>query len=383
MPDKPSEGDTSLHALLPHLIQDKHPSLIVLDEDLRICHAEGKHADGLVVGDKATEQLFWLVGYEDHLQKLCRSEEQDLILNDIGIMPTDGGPVTYVAIRGMPAADGRAALLLLDSDDTTSIRAALMQQHNELKLIQSELVRARNTAEQATRAKSAFVANVSHELRTPLNIIIGNAEILGEHAEIFSEDERKKFAEDTLDSGKYLLQLVNDLLDLAKAEAGRLDLVEDIVDLRNLIESAITMVAGLPAAAPYTINVRLPSVVPAVYVDDLRLKQVLINLLTNAVNYGGGSGEILTTLEENEDGALICKISDRGPGMSAEELEQVMEPFVQGKRGGNNRAQGTGLGLPMVQSLVAMHGGKFEILSTPGSGTTAVVKLPAERVRHV
>jgi two-component system cell cycle sensor histidine kinase PleC len=258
-----------------------------------------------------------------------------------------------------------------------SIRYAMERKRTEALLQESK-----EEAEAANRSKTAFLSNVSHELRTPLAVILGNAEILRDR-DLTEMDpaEVKALMADIDGNGRYLLDLINDLLDLSKAEADQIDLIEDKVDLGAIIEDALALAAGLPKAADLALSCDLDPALPTLYADAKRLKQILVNLLTNAVKFtpAGGRVTVVTALDYLSRPRI--EINDTGIGIHADDLARISEPFAQAaaSQGGESLA-GTGLGLPLTKRLTELHGGTIDLASTPGVGTTVTLTFPAERV---
>ncbi|MCA8907466.1 MAG: HAMP domain-containing histidine kinase [Rhodospirillaceae bacterium] len=241
---------------------------------------------------------------------------------------------------------------------------------------------ARDAAELANEAKSTFLANVSHELRTPLNAILGFSEmiklgILGHEPAV----RQTQYAGFIHDSGRHLLDLINDLLDLSKAEAGRLTLHEEEVDLGAVVEDCIRLLSPAADQAGVTIAARHDDFEGATLrADDRKLRQILLNLLSNAMKFTPQGGRVTLAADNAPDGGLTLSVVDTGAGMTADELEQAMLPFVQVGDAHNRQVPGTGLGLPLTKQLVELHGGRLEMDSAPGRGTTATVHVPKERV---
>jgi len=244
----------------------------------------------------------------------------------------------------------------------------------------AELARARDAAEAANKAKTGFLANMSHELRTPLNAIIGFAEVL--ENEVMGElghRRYKDYARDVRESGQHLLALINDLLDLSKAEAGRLELDEDEVNLAGAIRQSIAMVQPRADTNGVALTESLPGETPILYADQRKIKQILINLLTNAVKFTESGGEVRVCLTWADEEPVIS-VRDDGIGIAQEDLDRIMQPFAQVDTSMNRKYEGTGLGLPLVNSLVELHGGTMTIDSKPGTGTRVDVHLPSSRV---
>ncbi len=236
----------------------------------------------------------------------------------------------------------------------------------------------RRKAEAANQIKSMFLATASHELRTPLNSIIGYSSMLAESERVPPEKIRE-FARSIEQSGQHLLQLINELLDLTKIEAGRFDLRNEKVDLAALIGAAIDATLGL--ARPKNIDVQPPAPCTAVLRGDRRaLLQILLNLLSNAVKFTPAGGRIDLSVGHLPDGGLELRVRDNGPGIPAEALETVFVPFERLRGPAAVEVPGTGLGLAISRGLADLHGGTLHLESTPGAGTTAVLTLPPTRV---
>jgi len=276
-------------------------------------------------------------------------------------------------------SEAGAIALLLRSLFVVGVGYFLVQQLRWREAAQTELVRAKETAESANRAKSAFLANMSHELRTPLNAIIGFSEIIKTQTFGPRSERYPDYAGHIFHSGKHLLALISDILNLSKMEAGRLALHEEEVDLAPLVDSCITLVETQARQAKIQISVSLDEQVRSIRADDRRLRQVLINLLSNAVKFTPEGGHIrISSTQEN--GGLAIAVSDSGIGMAPEDIPKAMTPFVQVDSKIRRKQEGTGLGLPLAKQLVELHGGTFRIDSKVDGGTTVTFVLPPERI---
>lgn len=239
---------------------------------------------------------------------------------------------------------------------------------------------ARQSAERANVSKSEFLRTVTHELRSPLNAMIGFSDVIA--AARFGpigDDRYRSCAADIRMASQHMLSLVNDLLDLARVEAGQYQLIETTVGADEIVERAIRFAATEASARSMTLTCSAVDA-PCIRVDERVILQCTLNLIVNAIRYGHAGGRIAVTAGTTADGGAVIEVADDGPGIAAEDLERVMRPFerVLGER--QREIRGSGLGLPIVRRLVELHGGTFTLSSAVGAGTTARIELPKERV---
>ena len=251
----------------------------------------------------------------------------------------------------------------------------------ELEVAKSMSDEARRRAEEANLAKSRFLASMSHELRTPLNAILGFSEVMS--TEVLGPLDNPVYKEYTGDihrSGQHLLNLINEILDLSRIEAGKYDLSEDTVNLVDIADDCIGMVQLRARQKNITISEQFERGMPALWADEKALRQVILNLLSNAVKFTPQGGEVMVKAGWTAGGGQYVAIKDNGPGIPEEEIPIVLSAFGQGSIAIKSAEQGTGLGLPIVQAILAKHNGEFILKSKLREGTEAIAILPAKRV---
>jgi len=234
-------------------------------------------------------------------------------------------------------------------------------------------------AQAADSAKSKFLANMAHELRTPLNAIIGFSEII-HRDNVQAREHYPEYAGYIHSSGTLLLTTIDEMLDFARIETGKIELEEQTVDLDELIRSAITTIQPTAQERSVEIHFNLMQSPAIVRVDRVRFQQILLNLLSNAVKFTKPGGCIEITREFETGGDVLISVSDTGIGISPAQLKKVLEPFEQVEDYLTRENGGTGLGLPIAKSLIELHGGELVLSSDLGMGTTATLRLPSDRV---
>ncbi len=251
----------------------------------------------------------------------------------------------------------------------------------ERRQAETALREAKNQAEVANRAKTDFLANMSHELRTPLNAIIGFAEVMeGEVFGALGAEQYLEYARNIRDSGRHLLEIINDILDVARVEAGRVTLNEEDVALDGVVKGALRLVQERAHVAGIRLTAEGLETAPHVRGDARRLKQVLLNLLSNALKFTDPGGAVTVRISHSREKAVSLSVTDTGIGMTEQQAAEALIPFQQADSRLQRRFEGTGLGLPLSRAFAELHHGTLDITSHPGVGTRVTVTLPADRI---
>ena len=251
----------------------------------------------------------------------------------------------------------------------------------ELETAKSISDEARRRAEEANLAKSRFLATMSHELRTPLNAILGFSEIMqNEVLGPIGHKNYKEYVGDIHTSGQHLLNLINEILDLSRIEAGRYELHEEPVNLVHVAEDCVNLLQIKARSKNIAIAQNFARGLPRLWVDDRAVRQIALNLLSNAIKFTPSGGEIAITVAATPEGGQTLSVRDNGPGIPPEEIPIVLSSFGQGSIAHKNAERGAGLGLPIVQALMSTHDGTFELKSKLRQGTEAIATFPQSRV---
>ncbi|WP_340118893.1 PAS domain-containing sensor histidine kinase [Pelagibius sp. 7325] len=352
--------------------------IVGLDADGRVTFANpaaarllGRGLEEMIGGD-----------VEDFLRPLQEGGGEEL---PIAATLTDGRArqVEKTVIRGADGAPLPVRLAVTPVERRlSSLRAVVVFDDITSQIAaQRSLRRAAEEAEAANRSKSNFLAHMSHELRTPLNAIIGFSEVMAEETlGTLNHPQYHEYARHIHVSGQHLLSLINDLLDLSKIEAGKLELWEEEVDCGSLVQRCRVFIEDAAQNKGLALTLRVAEGLPSLRCDARKLKQVLVNLLSNAVKFTPAGGRVLLEAESDGAAGIVVRVSDTGIGIAPENIVKVMSPFGQVHEALNRDTQGTGLGLPLSRALVELHGGRLTLESELGKGTTARVELPGRAV---
>jgi PAS domain S-box-containing protein len=286
-------------------------------------------------------------------------------------------------VIGREASGGGLPLFMtLGRLSSSASYCAVIRDITQWKRTEEELKSAKRAAETANAHKSDFLAKVSHEIRTPLNAIIGFSEMMSnERFGPIGNQRYIEYANDISRSGRHVLDIVNDLLDISKIEAGEMDLDFTAVRLNATVSDAISLLQPQANSQRVIVRTALSDRLPDVVADTRSVKQILINILANAIKFTSAGGQIVVSTSYEPNGCVVLRIRDTGIGMTREELEQAMKPFKQAPSGAaRQRGEGTGLGLPLTKAMTEANRATFSVSSTPNEGTLVEISFPSQRV---
>ena len=264
--------------------------------------------------------------------------------------------------------------------DGTEKFCAVFRDITQWKRAEEDLTNAKREAEKASSAKSEFLAKVSHEIRTPLNAVLGFAEVMMEERFGAIDNERyRQYVKDIHTSGQHVISLVNDLLDLSKIEAGKLELNFASVDLNDAVQQCVAIMQPQANRERIIIRTSLSPTLPPVVADERSVRQIVLNLLSNSIKFTGAGGQVIVSTALTDQGEEVLRVRDTGTGMTENDLETALEPFRQVKTSGRT-GPGTGLGLPLTKALAEANRASFTIKSAVDAGTLVEIAFPANRV---
>ncbi|MBA4096589.1 MAG: hypothetical protein C0484_07460 [Rhodospirillum sp.] len=344
------------------------------------------------------EQLRFVLTNEAFCQLVGRPNDSLLDLTDYDIVPrqqaaffqeidrrvlTTGAP--YETEEMLTSSDGaeywlftRKSMVEVASGERYLV--GIISDITERKRMEKDLVAAKLNAEDANRAKSMFLANMSHELRTPLNAVIGFAEIIkDELLGAINEPRYRDYAADIHSSGKHLLRVINDILDMTKVEAGTYQLREDVCDVAKVVRDAAALVANLAIQNELTVRVDVPDDIPFLFADERCVRQAVVNFLSNSIKFTPKGGDVAVSARLEPDGAIELAVMDTGIGMAPDDIPQALSPFQQLEGSHGRKYEGTGLGLSLIKAMMGLHEGSLHVDSKLGAGTTVTAKFPPRR----
>jgi signal transduction histidine kinase len=376
------------------------PSILIIDDDpvVRTIMRAGLEDGGFFVLEAEDGEEGYAV---------CAREHPDLLISDAMMPRLDGFDLCRRLRSTFEFAD-IPIVMATGLDDVSSIAEAynagatdfiskpinctvltyriryLLRAANAFKALkehQNHLIAAKEMAEAANRAKSDFLANMSHELRTPLNAIIGFASIMRDGKFGPLEKRYAEYAAMITDSGSHLLAIINDILDLAKAEANQLVLDEEEITLADTVTLTMAILEDMAKRAGVVCTAEIQNDLPIVVADAAKIRQVVINLLGNAIKFTNPGGIVRVIVRRDADGTIAMSVRDTGIGIPQDKIDLVLTPFGQVESGLARRYNGAGLGLPITKRLVELHGGTLALESELGVGTTVTIRLPRDRLR--
>ena len=364
------------------VIDDQGLAGIISERDImRIMAEHGPKAVDLRADRIMTEHVITCTpeaGLADVLAQMSRHQ--------IRHMPVAGGGrriLGLISVRDV--LNFQQHLLMADIERRKEDEGALRDAYNNLesafKARTDEYRMARDAAQTANRAKSEFLANMSHELRTPLNAIIGFSDVMCTEAMgPIGSPKYQEYISDINESGRLLLSLINDLLDMSKVEAGREDLIEEACAIRASTEGALKLVRDRIAKKGIVVHVDIGADIPQLWADQRKIKQILTNLFSNAVKFTPDNGGITVRAWCRAESGFVVQVTDTGIGIAPEDIPTALSKFGQIDSTLSRSYDGSGLGLPLVKSYVELHGGSLDLQSEQGVGTTVSLRFPASRI---
>ena len=362
---------------LKSILDTATDGVIVLDRDGRI-----------LASNRSAEALF---GYESHdfaatnFADLFAPESQRVARDYLDRLTRDGvrGRAQRRA-RGRRAVCGKGGMVPLFMTmgrigEATQKFCAVFRDVTQWKKAEEELLNAKRQAEKASSAKSEFLAKISHEIRTPLNAIIGFSEVMMEERFGPIGNERyREYLKDIHTSGAHLVSLLNDLLDLSKIEAGKLDLTFVGVKLNDLTQQCVALMQPQANRERIIIRSSLSPILPQIVADARSIRQIVLNLLSNSIKFTGAGGQVIVSTAHADNGEVVLRVRDTGIGMSEKDIEIALEPFRQLATSARWGSSGTGLGLPLTKALAEANRARFSIKSAVNAGTLVEIAFPAE-----
>jgi signal transduction histidine kinase len=371
------DDDPIVRSLMRDALEDEGFSVVEAEDGVEACRVCEERLPVLLVVDVVMPQMD---GFE-----LCRELRNRPATKDVPILIATGLDDLHSVAKAYDAGATDFIAkplnwLILNHRIRYMLRAA--RAFNELRQNQERLRTAKDEAEAANRAKSEFLTNMSHELRTPLNAIIGFSSMMRDQLAGPLGTQYLEYTKIIVESGTHLLAIINDILDVARAETGRLKLSEEEVDIADIVSLSAGVIRTLAEKAEVECSFEVADDLPLFWGDPTKMRQILINLLTNAIKFTPPGGEVRLTAKQEQNGAINFLIKDTGIGIPADKMAIALAPFGQVESSLARRYDGVGLGLPLTKRLLELHDGTLEIISEPGRGTEVTALLPPARSRQ-
>jgi len=345
--------------------------------------------NGEIISINTSGEALFNVAFDDvsgkHLTSLFAEESHGTINQYINALSSTGldgllqeGREAIASVEGGGEIPVFLAIAKLESSEKL---CAVIRDLTSWKKTEQELVKSKRDAERASEQKTDFLAQVSHEVRIPLTAIIGFSDIMiEERFGAINNDRYREYLRDIRKSGQHVLDLVNDLLDLSKIESGKLELAFEAVDLNTAVSESVAMLQAQANENRIIVRTSLSRAVPKVVADERSIRQIILNLVTNAIKFSSSNNQVIVSTVYESNGEVALRIRDTGPGMNEAEIEEAMKPYHQVNRTNNEKLPGTGLGLPLTKALVEANKAYFDLESEPGNGTVVHVQFPIQRV---
>ncbi len=373
LPVQPVRADASCDAVYDRLVAMPHdPGVVVVDPALRPLGLVSRHTALARYAERYGPELYGRKPITTMMDERPLMVDAKTPINELGRQVAVDHPTALVHGFVVTSAGCYHGI----GTGQALIRVKVERDARQTRALRDALA----DAARAQKAMSNFLAMMSHELRTPLNAVIGFADILRrEQFGPLGAPRYVGYAHDIYGAGSHLLSLISDILDLSKAEAGRLELHVEPVSLPDILGACLRLVAQRAQEASLSLSLTVADDLPLLHADELKVKQMILNLLSNAINYTLPGG-VITVAAAVEAGEVAIRVGDTGVGIAEKDIPTALAAFGQVHSALTRKAGGTGLGLPLVKSLMELHGGRFVLKSAVGVGTTATLIFPRARV---
>lgn len=375
--DEPPALEMSNVSEIQNILDITSDGILVLDHE------------GTIVSINASAEALFNISFDSAKNKnittLFAAESRNSIRQYVESLSEPGIENLFDDGKEVIAAEANGGMipvfLTISKMQSSGKLCAVIRDMTNWKKAEEELIQSRHEAENASSQKTDFLANISHEIRTPLNSIIGFSDIMIEERFGPIQNERyREYLRDINKSGNHVLALINDLLDLSKIESGKLELEFEAVDLNEMVAESVALLQPQANSNRIIIRTSLSRAVPKVVADTRSIRQIILNLVSNAIKFSPTNSQVIVSTVYESNGEVALRIRDTGNGMSETQIEDALKPFQQVHTSDDQRNEGTGLGLPLTKALVEANRALFDLESQPGQGTIAHVQFPTQRV---